>query len=206
MLRLIVAMPFALVISIGLFMFMAWMVDSGHQRTPEQGESLSFNMVMVEQEEALQRRQRSVPEPPQMPESPPTPQVSQSQTQTAVVNSPLAVADLGLNTVIDGLAINMPSFEGFGSNQQAIPLYRSVPRYPAKALKRKKEGFVDLIFTIDKTGRPIDIKVTNAEPKRLFDRSAKAALKKWKYQPKVLDGQAVEQVGQTVTIEFKMEK
>ncbi len=30
------------------------------------------------------------------------------------------------------------------------------------------------------------------------------ALRKWKYQAKVIDGQAVEQPGQTVKLEFKI--
>ncbi|MEZ8195771.1 energy transducer TonB [Vibrio cortegadensis] len=206
MLRLLMALPFAVAISIGLFTFMAWMVDSGHQRTPDQAETLSFNMLMIEQEEALQRRKRSVPEQPKAPEMPPKSAMNQAKTEATVSNPKLSLPDLGLNTIANGLAINMPTFGDFGSNQKAMPLYRVEPRYPAKAKKRKVEGFVEMEFTIDKTGRPTDIKITSAKPARMFDRSARRALKKWKYQPKIVDGQSVEQLGQTVRIEFKMDK
>ncbi|PQJ63796.1 energy transducer TonB [Vibrio chagasii] len=206
MIRLFLALPLAGALGLALFSFMAWMVDNGHQRSPDESETLSFNMVMVEQEQEVQRRQRAVPEKPEMPEPPPEAQTSQSQAEVTPLNSMSSLPSLDLNTSIDGLAINAPTFSDFGSNQQAMPLYRVDPRYPAKARKRGAEGFVIMSFTIDETGRPVDIKVTDANPRRMFEREAMRALKNWKYQPKVVDGKAIAQVGQTVTIEFKLEK
>ncbi|MGI9888447.1 energy transducer TonB [Vibrio chagasii] len=206
MIRLFLAFPLAGALGLALFSFMAWMVDNGHQRSPDESETLSFNMVMVEQEQEVQRRQRAVPEKPEMPEPPPEAQTSQSQAEVTPLNSMSSLPSLDLNTSIDGLAINAPTFSDFGSNQQAMPLYRVEPRYPAKALKRGAEGFVIMSFTIDETGRPVDIKVTDANPRRMFEREAMRALKNWKYQPKVVDGKAIAQVGQTVKLEFKLAK
>lgn len=87
-----------------------------------------------------------------------------------------------------------------------MPLYRVEPRYPARAMKQGAEGYVVMSFTIDTQGRPTDVKVIEAKPRRLFEREATRALKKWKYQPKVLDGKAIEQIGQTVRLEFKIQK
>ena len=61
-------------------------------------------------------------------------------------------------------------------------------------------------FTIDEQGRPTDVKVTDAKPRRMFEREAVKALKKWKYQPKVIDGKTIAQVGQTVKLEFTLAK
>jgi protein TonB len=36
--------------------------------------------------------------------------------------------------------------------------------------------------------------VLDSQPKRIFDRAATRALKKWKYRPRVVDGTAVERV------------
>ncbi|HAS27297.1 MULTISPECIES: energy transducer TonB [Vibrio] len=206
MIRLFLALPLAGALGLALFSFMAWMVDNGHQRSPDNSETLSFNMVMVEQEQEVQRRQRAVPEKPEMPEPPPEAKTSQSQAEVTPLNSMSSLPSLDLNTSVDGLAINAPTFSDFGSNQQAMPLYRVEPRYPAKALKRGAEGHVIMSFTIDETGRPIDIQVTDANPRRMFEREAMRALKKWKYQPKVVDGKAIAQVGQTVKLEFKLAK
>ncbi|MEZ9038369.1 energy transducer TonB [Vibrio cyclitrophicus] len=206
MIRLFLALPLAGALGLALFSFMAWMVDNGHQRSPDDSETLSFNMVMVEQEQEVQRRQRAIPEKPEMPEPPPEAQMSQSQAEVTPLNSMSSLPSLDLNTSIDGLAINAPTFSDFGSNQQAMPLYRVEPRYPAKALKRGAEGFVSLSFTIDETGRPIDIEVIEANPRRMFEREAIRALKKYKYQPKVVDGKSTPQFGQTFTFEFKLDK
>ena len=206
MLRVIFALPIATVIALALFSFMAWMVDGGHRGAPEASEAIRFNMVMVESEQEVQRRQRSVPEQPKAPEVPDQLPLSQAKSQASQV-SPLAnQAMLGLSTSIDGLAISAPTFGDFGVNQQAMPLYRVEPRYPARALKRGAEGFVVLKFTIDPSGRPIEIEIMDAQPKRMFEKEAIQALRKWKYQPRVEDGRALAQLGQTVRLEFKLAK
>ncbi|PSB86958.1 energy transducer TonB [Photobacterium damselae subsp. damselae] len=216
MLRVLMAFPLAILLAGGLFTFMAWMVDNGSRQEPESTPPLSFNIVMVEQESEVQRRQRVVPPKPEAPKPPPQVMPSQSKP-TSVSTLPVAsISALGLDTSISGIAVSAPKFgkiEGsanlgaginVGSNQQAMPLYRVEPRYPARALKQGAEGYVVLQFTIDTQGRPSDISVVEAKPRRLFERDAMRALRKWKYQAKVIDGQAVEQPGQTVKLEFKI--
>ncbi|HIF9196366.1 TPA: energy transducer TonB [Photobacterium damselae] len=216
MLRVLMAFPLAILLAGGLFTFMAWMVDNGSRQEPESTPPLSFNMVMVKQESEVQRRQRVVPPKPEAPKPPPQVMPSQSKP-TSVSTLPVAsISSLGLDTSISGIAVSAPKFgkiEGaanlgaginVGSNQQAMPLYRVEPRYPARALKQGAEGYVVLQFTIDTQGRPSDISVVEAKPRRLFERDAMRALRKWKYQAKVIDGQAVEQPGQTVKLEFKI--
>ncbi|KLV08032.1 energy transducer TonB [Photobacterium ganghwense] len=206
MFRLLIALPVAFSVALGLFTFMAWMVDNGHPRAQEEKQVLAFDMVMVEQERDVSRRQRAVPEPPETPEPPPQvmPKTSQSVTTNTVTPT---MPSLSLDTAISGLAINVPTFSDFGTsvNQQAMPLYKQDPVYPPKAQQRGIEGYVVFSFTVDAQGRPTDIQITDANPKRIFDREAMRALKKWKYQPKVVDGRAVPYV-QTAKIVFKMEK
>ncbi|GAJ70012.1 ferric siderophore transport system, periplasmic binding protein TonB [Vibrio sp. JCM 18904] len=205
--RLLLALPASLLISVSLFSFMAWMVDKGNQRAPEASEAVRFDMVMVENEADVQRRQRSVPEQPEPPQAPEPMDLSQADTQMEPMSQMTPVSALGLNTALEGIAISAPpNLKGTMGNQQALPLYRVDPRYPSKALKRRVEGYVIMRFTIDATGRPKDIEVIEAEPERMFEREAIRALKKWKYQPKVEDGVSIEQFGQTAKVEFKLAK
>lgn len=206
MMRLLLATPFAAAIVVGLFTFMAWMVNNDGLGSPQQSPSLSFDMVMVEQEQDVQRRQRAVPEQPKAPEPPPQSPVSKQQSTLTSTLTPSSVPSLGLDTAISGIAINAPTFGDFGANQQALPLYRVEPNYPARALKRNIEGFVVLQFTIDETGKPTAIEVVDANPRRMFEREAIQALRSWKYQPKLLDGKTISQPGQTVKLEFKIAK
>ncbi|HHF0483611.1 TPA: energy transducer TonB [Vibrio antiquarius] len=204
--RLLLALPASLLISVSLFSFMAWMVDKGNQRAPEASEAVRFDMVMVENEADVQRRQRSVPEQPEPPQAPEPMDLFQADTQMEPMSQMTPVSALGLNTALEGIAISAPNLKGTMGNQQALPLYRVDPRYPSKALKRRVEGYVIMRFTIDATGRPKDIEVIEAEPQRMFEREAIRALKKWKYQPKVEDGVSIEQYGQTAKVEFKLAK
>ncbi len=204
--RLLLALPISLLISVSLFSFMAWMVDHGHQRAPKASEAVRFDMVMVENDADVQRRQRSVPKQPEPPKAPEPMDLSQSNTQVESISQVTPISDLGLNTALDGIAISAPNLKGTMGNQQALPLYRVEPRYPSNAQKRKIEGYVIMRFTIDEAGRPKDIEVVEAEPSRIFEREAIRALKNWKYQPKVENGASVEQLGQTVRLEFKLAK
>lgn len=204
MARLFLALPLSVLISLSLFSLMAWMVDKSHQGAPQASEAVRFDMVMLENDADVQRRQRSVPEQPKPPSSPEP--MSLAQAQIKPVSPVILSSALGLNTAIDGIAISAPNLTGTMGNQRALPLYRVEPRYPSKALKRRVEGYVIMQFTIDAAGRPKDIQVIEANPKRVFEKEAVNALKKWKYQPKIEAGVSVEQFGQTAKVEFKLAK
>lgn len=83
MMRILMALPLALAVALGLFTLMAWMVDNGNHQPQDNAPPLAFNMVMVEHEQAPQRRQRVAPPPPETPTPPPEAQPSQSQAATS---------------------------------------------------------------------------------------------------------------------------
>jgi protein TonB len=85
------------------------------------------------------------------------------------------------------------------------PLVRVPPRYPRSAVRRNIEGVVKVAFTITADGRVSNPRVLSASPPGVFDKAAIKAIKKWKFNPKIVDGQAVEQsAAQEVT--FKLAK
>lgn len=57
------------------------------------------------------------------------------------------------------------------------------PKYPASAARDNIEGWVELRFTINEVGGVEDVNVINANPKRVFDRAAKKALKNGNISP-----------------------
>ena len=93
---------------------------------------------------------------------------------------------------------------GMGRDGDATPIVRIEPKYPIQAARDGKEGYVILSFTINKIGGVEDVTVLEAQPKRVFNKEAKRALRKWKYKPKVVDGKAMKQPGLTVQLDFKM--
>ncbi len=71
--------------------------------------------------------------------------------------------------------------------------YFSAPTYPARAQERGTEGWVDLEFTVTRDGTTKDAVVRAAEPASIFDRAALEAVKRWRYEPRVVGGNVVEQ-------------
>ncbi|MGI9321880.1 MAG: energy transducer TonB [Thiogranum sp.] len=93
---------------------------------------------------------------------------------------------------------------GIGNGDGApIPLLRIEPAYPRKAARNRKEGWVKVAFTITERGTVIDPQVLESRPRRLFNRSAVAAIRKWKFRPKVIDGTPVP-TRATQVIEFNL--
>jgi len=67
------------------------------------------------------------------------------------------------------------------------------PAYPARARERGTEGWVDLEFTVARDGTTRDAIVRAAEPSGTFDRAALDAVKRWRYEPRVVGGNVIEQ-------------
>ncbi|MEH0675418.1 energy transducer TonB [Vibrio scophthalmi] len=205
--RWLIATPLALLVTLSLFAFMAWLVDAGKSPMPEPQSALRFDVVQVENERAAARRARQLPEPPKAPTLAPqverlTTQMAAQQIQTtALPNLP----NVNLSTSVTGMAMATPGPIQLAQNQQLMPLHRIEPRYPSRALKRKIEGYVVMRFAIDETGRPDAIEVVEGSPRGVFDREAMRALRQWKYQPLIVAGKATRQEGQTVKLEFRLQ-
>jgi protein TonB len=72
--------------------------------------------------------------------------------------------------------------------QEAKLVRRVNPDYPSAAKKDGISGFVDLEVTVSKQGNVDDVSVTQSTPPNMFDKSAVAAVRKWKYDPRFVDG------------------
>ena len=94
---------------------------------------------------------------------------------------------------------------GGNENMQAVPKVRINPRYPRIAATEGIEGYVTLTFDITAIGTTENINIVDAKPRNVFNRAAKKALAKWKYQPKVKNNKAIPQNGQKITLQFNLE-
>jgi len=57
------------------------------------------------------------------------------------------------------------------------------PRYPAAAARAGQSGTVQVEFTVASDGSVSSARVVDANPPRVFDRDALAAVKKWRFEP-----------------------
>lgn len=61
---------------------------------------------------------------------------------------------------------------------------RGYPEYPRRALDMRIDGHVIVLFDIDNHGRVDNIRITEAKPNNIFNRSVIQAMKRWKYPPR----------------------
>lgn len=87
-------------------------------------------------------------------------------------------------------------------DQEYLPLFRKEPIYPAIALTRRKEGFVDVRFTVDHEGIVQNPEVVDGDD--WFASSSLDAVKSWRYAPRFVDGAPVttENVATRLTYRF----
>ena len=213
-----------------LLLAMALLIGGGPTATPAQRPAPKIEVVLMANTTAP--AEPHLPPPPPLPTPPPAappaaPAASVAAPATAApqldINMPpvtapnaslagtvlaLAVAEGGALAATEGAGQQMTAGEGLSGavGGAAVPLVRIEPRYPPKALREGKEGWVKLRFTIAADGTTKDIEVLDAKPRRLFEAEARRALARWKYQPRIVDGRAVEQPGELVQLDFVLER
>lgn len=63
------------------------------------------------------------------------------------------------------------------------PIKRVEPEYPRDAARSGTEGFVEVEFTVNASGKVESVSVVNAKPSRTFERAAVTAVKQWAFAP-----------------------
>ncbi|RZA25013.1 MAG: energy transducer TonB [Proteobacteria bacterium] len=125
-----------------------------------------------------------------------TPPVENSGPQSFGDDTTGGVVGEGFSTT-DG-----ESDAGITSNWE--PATRVDPVVPVEAREKGIEGYVLLSLDIDEEGKPENLSVVKAEPRNLFEKEARAAVRKWRYKPRMVNGQAVKVLGHQVRVEFKI--
>ncbi|MCE9678276.1 energy transducer TonB [Shewanella sp. AS1] len=202
MLRGIVSLLVGGAVTFALFVFMAFLVGGGAKRADTSTDSPVIEISMEKQDTKVQDKPRVKPKPPTPPEQPPLPDTPPPDSSSDIdTNMAFNMSGVTAGAATTGFKLgNMMTRDG-----DATPIVRIEPQYPIAAARDGKEGWVQLSFTINELGGVDDVEVIDADPKRVFDREAKRALKKWKYKPKIVDGKALKQPGMTVQLDFKLD-
>jgi periplasmic protein TonB len=80
---------------------------------------------------------------------------------------------------------------------------RIEPVYPPRALERGLEGNCSVAFDLNAAGHPYNVRATHCT-NPVFSRASVRSVQGWRYEPRVVDGQAVERTGRSVLIEFNL--
>lgn len=179
-----------------LFLVMQAVIANDETNIDESKRIRLLDMVRLAEDEDIQTKQRK-PKPPPPPDEPPPdmpkPTFDSSSNSQGV---DIGGVDIDVDLNIGG--------GGFSSDGEYLPIVKVAPVYPRRAQTRGIEGFVILEFIVTKTGAVRNPVVIESKPTGIFDRAATSAALKFKYKPKVVNGEAIDVAGVRNKITFEL--
>lgn len=188
------------VVTMSLLFVMQVLIATGKQALTKPRDRAKLEFVRVKRNESLNTEDFTPEKPPKPPETPPeTPPQDMDNIDPSAPTISVAPPTVASETSIGGPG-GMNIAEG-----DYLPIVRVAPVYPARALSRGLEGYVDMSFTVTTTGTVKD-PVVVFSTSSLFERAAIRAVLKFKYKPRVVDGVPVEVPNVKTRITFKIEE
>lgn len=200
--RLLVSFGLAWLVTFALFYLMQGLIGVEGKLDDSKAPKV-VDFVRVVKSEIVKQKSREAPKKVTLDETPPPPDMS---TDSSTSLDPDAI---GVAAVVEDSSSGGDGGSGLGvmtADGEAVPLVRVQPTYPERAQQRGIEGRVLLEFTITKSGSVRDPKVIASEPPGVFDQAAVKAVLQWKYNPKIVNGKAVEQPGVKIAFPFKIDQ
>lgn len=200
--RMLGAFGAAWIVTFGLFYLMQSLIGVEGELDESKAPKV-VDFVRVQRSEVVKQKTREAPKKVTLDETPPPPDMSTDQSTSLDPDA------IGVAAVVEESGGGGDGSGGLGimtADGEAVPLVRVPPQYPERAQQRGIEGRVLVQFTITKSGSVRDPKVIASEPPGVFDQAAMKAVLQWKYNPKIVNGKAVEQPGVKVAFPFKLDQ
>ena len=194
--RYAVGVALSAIVTFLLFLIMQAVIANDEAKIDEGVKGRLLDMVRLNEDEDIQTKQRK-PKPPPPPDEPPPDQPKPTFDSSDVSQGvDIGAVDVNVSLDIGG--------GGFSSDGEYLPIVKVAPVYPRRAQTRGIEGYVVLEFTVTKTGAVTNPVVIEAKPPGIFDRAAMNAAVKFKYKPKVVNGEAIDVAGVKNRITFEL--
>jgi periplasmic protein TonB len=195
--RYVIGVTLGAVLTFALFLLMQALIKSDRSPFDEGVKGKIVDFVRLQEEQDIQVRVRKPPPPPPPDEPPP----DMPQQQFDASNVSIGV-DMGrVDVKVD---LNAGGVGGFSSDGEYLPIVKVAPVYPRRAQTRGIEGFVLLEFVVTRTGSVRDPVIIESSPPGIFDNAAKQAALKFKYKPKVVNGEPIDVAGVRNLITFEL--
>ncbi|MFT4861373.1 MAG: protein TonB [Pseudohongiellaceae bacterium] len=185
--RWAVSMMLAALITLALFYFMQYLIATGEnfdQRATvvkivdaTMPEIINEVIEEIDKPELIEEITQDIPDTP--------------DKQINLNDGPALNIDRGGANIETGLDIGGALISA--TDGDYLPLVAIAPQYPTRAAQRGIQGWCLVSFTVNGLGNVEEesILVVDAEPASIFDRSSIRAAARFKFQPRVIDGQGV---------------
>jgi protein TonB len=209
MTRYLSAFSTALFVTISLFYLMQYLISGKHSPLAVNQSGDTFDIIRLNRTEEIVTKQRQLPEPPKEPVAPTKfPELAKDTNNPQIippkVNLPVpGIPSMQLQrSLLSGVSAEVTTPQ---ENSEVTALLRVEPDYPRKAAIKGVEGWVKLRFTVLEDGSVTNVIVIDSKPRRVFEKSAIRAIKRWKFKPRIVNGKAVKQTAIQV-IAFELNK
>jgi len=189
--RLVIGLIMALAVTLSLFWLMQYLIETADRTLNDDGAGNLIDFVRVKRDESVKTRQlkpKKPPPPESAPPQPPTPQLDNLNPNAEKV----AIRAVPVETDIEmtgGFSL------GVGEGDY-LPIVKVAPIYPNRALTRGIEGYCVVMYTVTRQGTTKDpVVIEDQCTSSLFHSASVNAALKFKYKPRIMDGEAVEVPG-----------
>ena len=197
--RTLIGVCAAVPIALGLFFLMNSLIDRQFEQDEIKAQKVAE--IVVPDKEIETNRKEELPEKVEDPdEPPPDMEPLDFDTDLAMSTANMAPA-VAVNVSIN--ASGLSSGDG-----EYLPIVKGAPIYPRRAQTRGITGYCIVTYTVTTTGAIRDPYVENesdCSPKGIFERASLKAAAKFKYKPRVVDGQAIEVAGVQNKFTYELE-
>lgn len=200
--RLGIGAALAIIVTLVLFWIMPQLIFVKEVTLDEKKRQKIADFVMNQPERTEQLRESKVEKPQEAEKPPETPQMQQ-QTFSANagkldINFQGGIKDVDIaNSDISGAAV---------SDGEYLPIVKVAPVYPNRAMSRGVSGYCTVQYTVTTTGTTRDPKAVDCKPEGYFESASERAALKFKYKPRVVNGQPVEVPGVRNKFTYELEK
>ena len=198
-LRSIFGAVIAVPIAIGLFYIMQALVTRDFQQETVKARKIAD--IVVPNKVIETNLKEVLPEKVEDPDEPP-PDMEPLDFDTDLDMSTANMAP----TVAVNVSINASGLSS--GDGEYLPIVKVAPIYPRRAQTRGITGYCIVTYTVTTTGAIRDPYVENesdCSPRGIFERASLKAALKFKYKPRVVDGQAIEVAGVQNKFTYELE-
>lgn len=195
--RALIAAGFAILTTFGLFYLMPVLIEMAESPLDEKPLQKIADITMPEREIETNLKEDK-PDKPDDPEEPPPdleqPEVEDVEIDPGAVNmSPQIRAEVSI-----GLG-------GLSADGEYLPIVKVAPMYPRRANSRGIEGYCTVQYTVTKSGSVKDPVAVDCQPSGYFERASIKAALKFKYKPRVIDGEPIDVTGVMNRFTYELE-
>ncbi|MGD8175906.1 energy transducer TonB [Marinimicrobium sp. ARAG 43.8] len=202
--RVGIAGALSVVVTVALLFLMQSLINSDMQNDerPEDRKIADIRMPDTEIETQYEAAKPAKPDDPaEPPPDIPEPEFDSPDVDAGALN--MAAPSMGLE-------IGMGTGSNFSGDGEYMPIVAVAPEYPRRAAQRGTEGFVTVQFTVTTNGSTRDVVVVDAvdtegRETSIFNRAAIRAAERFKFRPRVVDGEPVEVAGVSYRFVFELQ-